>query len=401
MKILFITPRLPYPPNRGDRVRVYNFAKALSRKHSLSLISLIQSRDEYKYRKNLQEIFDRVELTFLPSWKSGLNIAAHFFSALPFQVLYFTSRTMERKISKIVAREKLDLIYVFHLRAAQYVSEISGPYKVLDFTDAVSLLLQRLLPHAKIYLKPVYYREWLTTRRYEARIAKKFDENWLISEVDRKAIRELSPGAKICIVPNGVDLDYFVSSGAKTKAKNVLFVGYMGVESVDAVLYFYKEIFPFIQEEFPSTKFYVVGANPPRKIIELDRDENVTVTGFAEDLRGYYDNAAVMVAPMRFVVGVQNKILEAMAMEVPVVTTHFGNEGIDARHGKEIFVADDPKEFAGYVIELLKNKKLRDEIGRNARNFVKDHFTWQTVVRRIDEISEQLMQSETKARNKD
>lgn len=392
MKILFITPRLPYPPDRGDKVRVYNFAKALSKKHSLSLASLIQTESELEYEDNLQEIFVNVELTMLKSWKANLNMLLHLCSPLPLQVCRFSSRKMRNKVRKIVKEKNFDLIYAFHLRSAQYVRRLQStkPYKVLDLTDSVSLLLQRMLSHTRIYLKPIYYREWITTQRYERQITHQFDECWFISNVDKEAVKEISSSSKIAIVPNGVDTEYFAPPKSKPDEKNLLFVGYMGLESVDAVLFFYKKIFPIIREKVPSAKFYIVGANPPKKITKLRENKDIIVTGFVEDLRPYYDNSAVMVAPMRFVVGVQNKILEAMAMEVPVVTTHFGNEGIGACPEKEIFVADNPKEFANYIINLLRNEKLRKKIGKNARKFVKERFTWGKVVNKVDEISEIL-----------
>jgi len=395
LRILFITPRLPYPLDRGDRIRVYNFAKILAEKHSLSLCSLIQSKDEYKYEKNLQNLFDRIELILLKPWKSHMNMATHFFSKLPLQVAYFNSFEMRKKIEQILKDEKFDLIYSFHLRTAHYVNKLNlmNAYTVLDLTDSVSLFLHRILLHSKIYLKPIYYREWLATRRYEASIVKQFNECWLISNIDKRAIERLAPNSHLFIIPNGIDIEYFSPykrSNQKRVLENLLFVGYLGVQNVDAVLYFYRKIFPLIRSEFPLVKFYVVGANPPRQICRLD-DKSVIVTGYVEDLWSYYRKASVMVAPMRFVVGIQNKILEAMAMEVPVVTTNFGNEGIDARHEKEIFVADDPAEFANYVIKLLKNKELREEIGKNARKFVKKKFTWQEVAHRVDKILETII----------
>jgi len=392
MRILFITPRLPYPPDRGDRVRVYNFAKVLAERHSLSLCSLIQSKAELKYVKVLQSLFTNVELIVMRPWKSWLNVITYLLSTSPAQVAYFYSSEMKKRVSQIVKRGSFDLIYTFHLRAAPYVSklDLTETYTVLDLTDSVSLLLRRLLPYTKPYLRPVYYREWLTTQRYEALMANQFDECWLISNVDKRVIEELAPNARLFVIPNGVDLSYFSPPRERIRKPHLIFVGYMGIESVDAVLYFYKKIFPLIRKEIPQVKFYVIGANPPRQIVRLGEDKDVVITGYVEDLRPYYSEAAAMVAPMRFVVGVQNKILEAMAMEVPVVTTHFGNEGIDARHGKEIFVADAPEEFAGYVVELLKDRNLSREMGRNARDFVKERFSWQMVVRRIDEISKQL-----------
>jgi len=269
---------------------------------------------------------------------------------------------------------------------APYMSEIKGPYKILDLTDAVSLFLRRMLRHRSIFLRPVLYREYLTAKRYESQIVSRFDECWLISTVDRDAIKLPDDVSNVVLIPNGIDIDYFTPVKSRPNTNNILFVGYMGVESVHAVFYFYKEIFPLVRKEIPSAKFYVVGANPPKKLINLANDKNVVVTGFVKDLRDYYNKASVLVAPMKFVVGIQNKVLEAMAMEVPVVSTTLANEGIDARPGEEIFVEDEPSAFADRVVELLKNKDLRKKISTNAKEFVERNFPWEKVVDRMDEV---------------
>jgi sugar transferase (PEP-CTERM/EpsH1 system associated) len=390
LKILFITPRLPFPPNRGDRLRYFNFARVISKKHSVSLLSFIQSEEEIKYAEDFKGIFENIETVLLKPCKSHLNMILRLFSKLPLQVSYFYSKKMWGKVEETLKRERFDVIYAFHLRMAPYVSEIDGIYKVLDFTDAVSLFLRRMIKHRNLFLRPILYREYLSTRWYQSYIAKRFDECWLISTIDRDAMDMSGSIFNIALVPNGIDVDYFKPGLSENRDKNILFVGYMGIESIDAVLYFYEEIFPLVRREIPKAKFYIVGADPPKKIIKLTRDKNVVVTGFVDDLRTYYGMASVLIAPMRFVVGMQNKILEAMAMEVPVVTSSLGNEGIDAQHEKELFIADDPENFAKYIINLLKNKELRIEIGKNARKYVSNKFNWNAVVDRMNLIEENI-----------
>jgi|SRR3972149_5280771 len=386
MRILFLTPRLPFPPNRGDRLRSFHYGRVLSKKHSLSLLSLIQSDKEMQYVEDLKGIFDNVEVVLLKPWRSYLNMVLHFFSKMTLQVSYFYSKQMNKKVKEILKREKFDVIYTFSHCMAPYASEVKGAYKIFDLTDAISLFLRRMVRHRNIFLRPLLYWEYLKTKRYEPYIIKKFDECWFISPVDRDAISIPGNTSNIVLVPNGIDVDYFKPEKSKRNTNTILFVGYMGIESVITVLHFYKEIFPLVKKEIPSAKFYVVGADPPKKITKLASNENVVVTGFVEDLRLYYNEASVLAAPMRFVAGVQNKILEAMAMEVPVVTSRLGNEGIDANVGKEIFVEDEPKAFANCVVKLLKNEDLRKQVGANARRFVQKNFTWEKVVDRLDEI---------------
>jgi glycosyltransferase involved in cell wall biosynthesis len=267
---------------------------------------------------------------------------------------------------------------------AQYLKGFGSVYKVLDFTDSISLFLRRMLRCSKFYLKPFIFREWLAIKRYESLIAAEFDECWVVSPVDKGALGKLPVPIKI--IPNGVEPQYFRLTPTTDNDPNILFVGYMGMESIDAVMYFLNKIFPLIHASIPHVKFYIVGANPPSSILKLAQNPNIVVTGFVENLLEYYSKASVVVAPMRFVAGVQNKVLEAMAAGVPVVASSLANAGIGGIHAEHLFVADEPVQFAEYVIYLLQNLKVRARIGSNARAFIKERFSWHAVVKRVDEI---------------
>lgn len=391
MKILFITPRLPYPPNRGDRLRYYNFARVLSRDHELHLATFIQSNDETYNIGEISSIFSRVEAVLLRPWESYRNMLLGLFSGLPLQVSYFRSKKMRYRIEKMMSEEKYDAVYVFHLRMASYAINLKGSYKILDLTDAVSLFLLRMANYKRALFKQILLRESKHTRKYEDKIIKLFDECWIISDADKQALGAGGGGSNVFVVPNGIDTDHFKPGPLSLdEGKNIIFVGYMGDESVSTVKYFLKKIFPIVRADVPQAKFHIVGADPPNEIIKLQKDGNIIVTGYVKDLRPFYNKANVMAAPMLFVAGVQNKILEAMAMEVPVVTSNYGNEGIDAVNGEQIFVEDDPQKFACRVIELLKNVELGKKIGCSAGKFVREKYSWNSVVARMDRIAEAI-----------
>lgn len=390
MHILFLTPRLPYPPNRGDRIRPWNFAKSLAKEHRLSLLSFIQAEEERNHLGNLKQVFDSVELVLLKPWRSYYNVASALLSPLPLQTHYFDSPKMHEKVKEFLLREKVDVTYVFHLRMAPYAVALGRTYRILDLVDSVSLFLQRRLALAPVCLKPVLALEQMRVSRYERGIAPKFDETWLVSPIDRDAVCECKAPSNLFVIPNGVDTDYFRPLTVKPRSPNVIFVGYMGAESIDAVSYFYREIFPLVRQNVPEARFFIVGANPPHCIKMIGKDKNVIVTGFIEDLRPYYNNAAVAIAPMRFVVGMQNKVLEAMAMELPVVATTCANEGIDARDGEEVFVANSPDQFAARVTQLLSDWELGQRMGAKARRFVKNRFSWDVAAHRIEQVGRLL-----------
>ncbi len=390
MKILFLTPRLLYPVDRGDKVRPFHFARELSEKHELHLLSFIQSKGESEFAPYLKKYFKTIHTVYLPVTKSYFNLGLRFWDDKPFQVNYFKSNTYLNKLKELIIAESFDVVYAFHLRMAQYLQICSESYRILDFTDAVSLFMSRLCKHAPWYKRFVYSLEIARIRKYEKELIGRFEEEWIISEEDKAAVENGKSCKNLYVVTNGVETDYFSPSG-KTYGRNIIFVGYMGVESVDSVLHFYNEIWPEIKAKTSGVKFYIIGANPPLEIKKLHNGVNIIITGFVSDLREYYRTASVMVAPMRFVAGMQNKILEAMSMEVPVVTTSFGNEGINAQNGKEIFVEDNPLCFADKVSFLLDNKDVCRGMGRKARAFVKVRYNWNNVNKRINAIEKILI----------
>jgi sugar transferase (PEP-CTERM/EpsH1 system associated) len=386
MHILFLTPRLPYPPNRGDKVRPWNFAKALAAEHTLSLVSLIQAEEERGYAHQLSEVFEHVEMVLLKPWQSYRNMLLGACSLTPLQISYFHCAELEHRLELFLKRHPVDVAYMLSLRMAPYAASCDKTYTVLDLCDAISMFLERRLPHAPVHVRPILRLEQGRVRRYEREIAHRFDECWVISQIDLEAIwGEAYPGNAI-VVPNGVDTDHFRPASRRPRTHTITFVGYMGAESVDAVTWFHKDIFPFIRQQVPEAQLCVVGANAPAKIRALAESRSVIVTGFVDDLPGCYDQAAVVIAPMRFVAGMQNKVLEAMAMEVPVVATSGANEGIDATNGREIFVADHPADFADKVIRLLSDGQLAQRMGAKARWFVRERFTWNHATRRMQNI---------------
>ncbi|BBO18583.1 glycosyltransferase [Candidatus Brocadia pituitae] len=391
MNILFVTPRLLYPVNRGDKVRPFNFAKVLAKKHNLSLFSFIQTKAELQHVEPLKEFFSSVDTITLPTWKSKLNMGLNILSGEPLQVSYFKDRGFDEKISEILARRQIDVVYIFHLRMAQYFIMRNNTYRVLDLCDTVSFFMGRLLKHARWYMKPIYTYEIAKVKKYEQQLMDYFEEYWIISREDRDALESNRKFSNIQIIPNGVDIEYFKNIEEGSGRKSIIFVGYMGVESIDAVFYFYNQILPMVREEVPDVLFYIVGANPPDKIKALEKDKNIIVTGYVEDLRDYYKKASVAIAPMRFVAGMQNKILEAMSMSLPVVSTFYGNEGINAKDGESIFVEDKPEHFAQKVILLLKNNGIRRQMGNSARKFVEENYSWNKVLGRVEEIEKKIV----------
>ncbi len=389
MKILFITPRLPYPPHGGDKLRAFNFIKYLSRKHTIYLISFIESEKELEYIVPMKEFCANVEVILLRPIQSYFNCLLYSLSLTPFQVAYYRDRRMRDKITEVINGEKIDGVYVHLLRMAQYVKDNKEINRILDLTDALSLSLQRSLKFRSHLFFLFYLAEWLKISIYEPRIIKHFNRCILVSNVDKEASKSLEGADNISIIPNGVDFEYFKPTGKEYSRNSIVFIGNLhSFPNKDAVLYFCRDIFPFIKKEIPDIKFYIVGINPPNKILELAKDKNVIITGGVDDSRPYLSDAAAMVCPIRVATGMQNKILEAMAMGLPVISTSIATLWMDKKEDSGVLIADTPAEFAKKVTEVIKDKNLREKLSISGRKLIVESYDWHKNIGKLELLFE-------------
>ncbi|MFH1857139.1 MAG: glycosyltransferase [Candidatus Omnitrophota bacterium] len=385
MKILFISSRLPFPPTGGDKLRVFHFIRVLSCKHEIHLLSFVENEEEKKYAQDLRQFCKSVETVLLKPVESYRNCLLSSFSINPQQLAYYRSSKMRIKTKEIIEKYKIDAVYAHLIRMAPYVQDLKI-FKVLDLTDAISLSLKRSLPYRKHISKLYYFLEYLRVKRYEEKIIEYFDKSLLISNTDVDAIKGAKESKKIELVQNGVDLEN-LKPMEKCDNKKIAFVGNLhSFPNRDAVWFFYNEVLPLVKKEIPDIKFYVIGINPPPNIQELNKDANVVVTGPVDNLRETLGDSACFVCPIRNGAGLQNKILEAMSLGIPVVTTSIGFEGIRAEKDKDILVADKPVDFAGKIIEILKNKELREVLSKNARLVIEKNYSWDVIKTELERI---------------
>lgn len=400
MKILFITSRLPYPPDRGDRLRAFNFLKAFSREHSVALLSFTESKEESRYIPSFQSLCSRVEIVILPRWRSKLNAMIYgVWSKTPLQVLYYHSKKFQMLLNKMVSEFCPDIIFVHLFRLAPYIEKYAHIYRVIDFTDVISSEINQSLCYRSFCWRMLYRIEGKRIKRIESHLANTFNECWVISTFERDKLRALSSASRIVVIPNGIDQDrFFPVNGVLRQEGLVIFVGHMGgYHNSDAVSYFIDEILPAIQAMVPNVRFRVIGPCIERVQSQLKSvSNNVEFTGYTDDLNPELNKAMVFAAPLRFAAGIQNKILEAMVVGLPVVTTSWGNSGLQAVHGKDLFVEDNPKNFAGRVIELLRDEELREKIGSAGREFVISRFSWDQSTQQLTKVSKLLAERSNK-----
>lgn len=387
MKILFLTPRPPFPPIKGDQIRPYHFIKELSRNHAIDLCTFYENRKELEGLKEMRKYCGRVEAVQLTPIQSYCNILRTFINFKPLQINYYYSGKMKRVVKNLLQGEKYDVIHIELERMMPYAQLGNGQKVVLDEIDALSLNMQRRASTERDLLKKViFYFEYSLIKRFEQKSQRLWDACMITSQIDKDALHN----EEIRVIPNGVDTAYFNPQKTE-KDIDLIFTGNMGYfPNIDSAIYLCQEIMPKVREKYPNVKLYIVGANPGRKIQSLAKHNQVIVTGFVEDIRQYLNRSKLFVAPLRSGSGIQNKILEAMACELPVVTTSYGNAGIRAEEEKQVIVRDTPDELSQAITNLLEDKNQRNKLGEAARELAEKEFSWSSRAQSIEKIYQNL-----------
>lgn len=384
MHILFLTSRLPYPPHRGDKLKIFNLMSRLSRTHRLTLLSFIQDPREEDYIPELRRFCSHIHLVHHPRWKSLAHCLAALPGAHPFQVAWYRSRLMQSTLAEVLASDPPDLVHTHLIRMAPYM-EMTGPWpRLLDLTDAVSLYLERFLSQERHPLKRLLLREELRRmKRFEPVIAG-YDRALVCSDTDRDVLHARCPDASLGLLYNGVDVDLFPIRTKEPSRPHLIFTGNMSYfPNADGAQRLVREIFPRIRAEIPDVTLSIVGGNPPTSVRAL-AGHGVTVTGFVEDIRAEYADSQVALSPVRFGAGTLNKVLEPLAMGLPVVSTSIGVEGLGLVRERDIFIADAPEDFARAVIRLLQNPDLRHQVGLSVAQRVRERFSWERIVEDLE-----------------
>lgn len=383
MKILFVTP---YVPSR-IRVRPFNFIRELSRRHSVTLLAMgavSNGEDLQSLRAHCGEV-DVVPLN------RAAGLAACVTGALrgrPIQSEICRSPLLEIHVRERCASEKFDVAHVEHLRAAHLADNLpEGLPVVFDSVDCITLLHERTIRSSHSFRRRLLARvELARTRKYERQCTKRFDRVLVTSDDDRDALQALGALARIDVVPNGVDLDYFTPIEGPRDPATIVFSGKMSYHAnVTAVLHFVRAILPRVRASHPDVRFKIIGSNPPREVRDLAGDPRIEVTGHVPDLRAAIGRATVAVCPVTVKVGIQNKILEAMALGIPVVASDLGARGLQTLPERDLLVADDVESFAAHLGRVLDQSGLRDSLAAAGRRYVELHHRWSSAVSRLED----------------
>lgn len=395
MKILFVANRMPYPPFRGDKLKIYNLASQLCEDHELHLITIAENQEDLDSVTHLQApasgnsnrpLFKTIQYTFQSKWVSALSAAWGFFSNRPIQVAYFRSNNFAKQLQQLMAENEFDVIHVQHLRMSQYFENGVPPNAILDLPDAFSLYWKRRVAAAKNPLDRWFRNlEFRRLAAYEKQMLPKFSKALVCSKEDQTYLKNLGIH-NVGLLPNGVNLTSFSPQSSSLIVKNrILFTGNMDyAPNIDAVQYFVSDILPLVLAQNPEVEFVIAGQRPVKSVLDL-AGERVKITGFIPNLADEYAKANVVVSPLRIGAGTQNKVLEALAMNQAVVCSEVGFAGLGLENGKGILMADNPRDFADHILTLLRDDAFRESMAAVGGERVRKTFSWTAV-------SQQLLQ---------
>jgi len=383
VRVLFVTSRFPYPLVQGDRLRGHHQLRILSRRHSIVLITPQPERNREDNLKAIRPFCEQIEVVFAPPWRSLWRLGRTPFTSLPLQTLYFFDPGFRQRAQTLLQKRAFDLVHVQLARMAPVVERLANLPKVIDLVDALSLNMTRRVQRERGVRAWIAAFEARRLQLYERALTQQYDELIVSSELDRQAIGEYN---NLHVIPNGVDTEACPFIEDSRESNTIVFAGRMGYfPNADAAIWFATEVFPLVRQEAPQARFLIVGADPYAAVRRLGRCPGVVVTRYVPRIQDYLTRATVVVAPMQAGSGIQNKVLEAMACGAPVVATPYALGGIEANDSEHLLVARDREAFAGQVVRIMKDRTLALRLARNARQLVKDKYTWDRSVAMLEQ----------------
>ena len=385
MKILFVTSRVPWPLDKGDKLRAFHQLRSLSLKAEVYLFCINDLPLNEIAIEELKKYCKEIKVVNISKIGVGFNMLSAFFSGLPLQVGYFYNSKIQNEFNKFANRIKADKIYCQLIRTAKLI-EGRQEKRVIDYMDVFSKGIDRRIDKVSFFLRGIYKMERRRLLRYEEKVFMWFDERVIISEQDRNLIPHIE-NKKIHIISNGVDLDYFYPL-SEPKEFDILFNGNMHYPpNIEAVEFLCYAILPIVIQKYPKIKVLISGTQPTPRVLAL-QSQHVLVTGRVEDVRASFAKCRMLVAPMQSSIGLQNKLLEAMAMGIPCVTSYLANNALKAKNGEQILVASSPQEYANQIFSLLENNSLYSTLVENARLFIKNNYSWSELNEKLFNILE-------------
>jgi sugar transferase (PEP-CTERM/EpsH1 system associated) len=392
-ELLFIAHRVPYPPNKGDKIRSYHALRHLAAHHRVHLCAFVDDPADLAHEEVLRKLCASVRLIPLNVQVARLRSLAGLADGRPLGLPYYHDRQMQAHVQSLARDRRIERVFVFSSTMAQYVESLTDATRVLDMCDVDSDKWSQYAQRHRWPLSWIYRREGELLGKSEREYARIFDATLLASNNETEYLRKAAPESahKVHAMRNGVDVDFFdpardYATPFAADHEPIVFTGAMDYwANADAVTWFAQEVLPKIVQRRPAVRFYIVGSNPNEAVRRLAELPAVTVTGSVPDVRPYVRHARAIVVPLRVARGIQNKVLEALAMARPLVASKAALEGLDHRPVPTVTLADVPEDFASAVIATLERSARGEQDGRG-RKYVCDHYGWEATLSNLDAV---------------
>ena len=394
MNVLFVCHRVPFPPKRGGKIRPFNIIRHLTQQgHRVTVASLARNENERAEAEGLKQHCERALVEVIPNGAAWARTVARLPTAMPSSFGYFHSPALAKRIDAELGTGRYDLVFVHCSSVAPYVRNATTA-RILDYGDIDSQKWRDYSTFRSFPLSAGFWLEAVKLESVERRLSRNFDLCTCTTRGELESLRQLGVTTPADWFPNGVDAEFFSPSSAPYDENLVSFVGRMDYfPNQQAVLGFCRDVLPRLAARRPAIKFEIVGADPSREILALRKFQNVSVTGSVPDVRPYVTRAALTVAPLLIARGTQNKILESMAMGVPVVCSERAAGGVDVVPGEHLLTARGADEYVAAIERVLEAPAERDRLAKAARARVLSHHGWQSSMRRVDELIARVVES--------
>lgn len=391
MNILFLSQRVPYPPNRGDKITTWRIVERFSRDHNVTVIAFAHDDDDMEAARVLSE---EKGIRTIPirhdERRKKLTSMPLLLTRKPLTLGVYGSKTLQAAVDEHL--ESSDFAYAFSSSMGAFLTERGTPW-VMHFAELDSDKWRQYADKHSFPMASIYRREWRTLRAFEKRIAADAFTNVFCTPLEKAIFEKEIPGCPSVVVRNGVDLTHYRPNPDAAEPGHCVFTGVMDYyPNVDGCQWFADDILPRVRERVPGARFTIVGSKPNAEVLALGNRDGIEVTGFVDDTKDYLEKASVSVAPLRVARGIQNKVLEALAMGIPTIGTLAATQGVEGVAGRDFLVEDDAQAFADKVIDLLDNSQKARELGARGRLFVEGAYDWDACLSPLDGILAQSQQ---------
>jgi sugar transferase (PEP-CTERM/EpsH1 system associated) len=385
VRVLFLSQRVPYPPNRGDKITTWRLIERMKRSHEVRVVAFAHDDEDRQAAEHLCRIGIPTVAVPIDLRRQKLRALPLLLGSRPLTLGVYGSSALQRAVDELAP--SCDVGYAYSSSMGAFLEPHARLRRVMHFAELDSDKWRQYAERTRWPMSAIYGREHRTLREFERRIAHSFDENVLCTPLEQQVFEREIPGAHSIVMRNGVDLAFYRPQPERAEPGHLVFVGVMDyLPNIDGCTWFVREILPRLRARFPAARLSIVGSRPTPEVLALRREPGVTVTGFVEDPREWLARASVSVAPLRIARGIQNKVLEALAMGLPVVGTTSATQGVEGEIGRDFLLANSVDEQVAAIARLLDEPLFARKLGAQGRAFVESRYDWDVALRPLDEL---------------